>query len=88
MIFPYASDYLLDQLKKKAEEAVENRMPETVFIREITAYLRRVENSVQGFGNDAISNYDAFALFLGKACSTYGHLDAFRRLKEGILHEK
>ena len=86
MIYPHAREYLLDTLKKKAEMAVEYRITETDFIKEITAFLRRTENSLHGLGDETTDNYTAFALFLGKACSTFGRLDAIRRIKEGILH--
>ena len=86
MIYPHAKECLLDIIKRKAERAVEERKTETEFIMAITAYLRIVENGTQGLGDETTDNYTAFALFLGKACATFGRFDTIRRIKEGILH--
>ncbi len=86
MIYPHAKEYLLDDLKRKAERAVDDRKTETEFTIETTAFLRRVENSMRGLGDETTDNYTAFALFLGKACATFGRLDTIRRIKEGITH--
>lgn len=86
MIYPHAKEYLLEDLKRKAVRAVEERKTETEFTIEITAFLRRVENSMRGLGDETTDNYTAFALFLGKACATFGRFVTIRRIKEGILH--
>lgn len=86
MIYPIAREYLLDVLKRRAEKAVEAHKTETEFTLEIAAFLRREENALHGLGDETTDNYTAFALFLGKACTTFGRLDTIRRIKEGILH--
>ena len=86
MIYPHAKECLLDILTKRAEKAVDLHIIETDFIREITEYLRNLENKLHGLGDETADNYTAFALFLGKACATFGRLDTIRRIKEGILH--
>ena len=86
MIYPRAKEYLKTVLTKKAEMAVEMRVTETDFTKEIFAYLRNTENSLNGLGDEDTGNYENFCLFLGYACTTYGRLDAIRRIKEGILH--
>lgn len=86
MIYPRAKEYLKTVLTKKAEQAVEMRITETDFTKEIFAYLRNTENSLNGLGDEDTGNYEGFSLFLGYACTTYGRLDAIRRIKEGILH--
>lgn len=86
MIYPCAKEYLLHELKRRASVAVEHSKTETEFTLEIAAFLRREENALGGLGDETTGNYEAFALFLGKACATFGRLDTMRRIKEGILH--
>ena len=86
MIYPVAREYLLDVLKRRAEQAVDAHKTETEFTLEIAAFLRREENALCGLGDETTDNYTAFALFLGKACATFGRLDTIRRIKEGVLH--
>lgn len=86
MIYPNAKEYLLDILKRRASIAVEQRKTETEFTLEIAAFLRREENTLGGLGDETTGNYEAFALFLGKACTTFGRLETIRRIKEGVLH--
>lgn len=86
MIYPNAKEYLLDVLKRRAQKAVDAHKTETEFTLEIAAFLRREENALGGLGDETTGNYEAFALFLGKACATFGRLDTIRRIKEGILH--
>lgn len=85
MIYPRAREYLLDDLKRKAERAVDERKTESEFTIEIAGFLRRVENSMRGLGDETTSNDEAFTLFLGKACATFGRFDTIRKIKEGIL---
>lgn len=87
MIYPNAKEYLLDVLKRRAQKAVDAHKTETEFTLEIAALLRREENALCGLGDETTDNYTAFALFLGKACATFGRLDTIRRIKDGILHE-
>ena len=86
MIYPHAREYLLGMLTARAQRAVEAHKTETEFTLEIAALLRREENALCGLGDETTDNYTAFALFLGKACATFGRLDTIRRIKDGISH--
>ena len=86
MIYPNARAYLLDLLKRRASKAVEQRKTVTEFTLEIAALLRREENALGGLGDETTGNYEAFALFLGFACATFGRLDTIEKIK-GVLNE-
>lgn len=83
MIYPHAKEYLSYLLRVKAKEAVEMRITEKDFIKDIYAFLRRTENRLDGLGDETTNNYEAFALFLGCAGIYFGRLEAIRRIKDG-----